>query len=157
MKRDYFTLEIANIDWVDGDASPEQPSLTIRYDGPTDALHSALHTDDGTALTGDELDVGYRLQTPLDDPSPTGVVSVTHRFTGEYLLELNAEAEDILEFIRAARRYLEANTDNPTGYAVAFSVENEPIQVYEKDTFLVYNREGSLLSNHSLTPSGVEL
>jgi len=101
--------------------------------------------------------VAYRLQTSLDDDA-TGVVSVTNRITGDFVLELNEDADDVLKFIRAARRYGEHDPDSDGRYYdVRIHIEGDELVTYDKRTFLVYNEEGNLLRNHSLIPSGVEL
>jgi hypothetical protein len=85
------------------------------------------------------------------------VVSVTNRITGDFVLELNEDAEDVLRFVRAARRYGESTDDGDGRYRVEIRVDGEELVVYEKSTFLVYSSDGDLLRSHSLIPSGVEL
>ncbi|MFB6081484.1 MAG: DUF5793 family protein [Halanaeroarchaeum sp.] len=155
MRRDYFTISVSNVDWVD-DGDPEVPLVHIDFQGPEATLRSRLTDDDGTVLDAGDTDVAFRLKTPVDDPDAEGVVSVTNRLTGDYILELNVDAEDVLDFIRAARQYAEA-TDGDATYEVDIEFDGEPFVTYEKTTFLVYNRDGDLLRGKSLIPSGVEL
>jgi hypothetical protein len=156
MRRDHFELEAHNVDWVDTDDPPAEPRVVIDFDGPKETLTDRLTGADGDLLDASETDVTFRLQDSLDDPDATGVVSVTDRITGEFLLELNEDAEDVLRFVRAAREYGQSTGD--TGrYAVTLRIDGEPLTTYSKSTFLVYDANGSLLRSKSLIPSGVEL
>ncbi|MFW6003139.1 MAG: DUF5793 family protein [Halanaeroarchaeum sp.] len=156
MRRDYFTLSVSNVDWVDGEGDPRLPTVEIDFQGPESTLRSRFADDSGVVLDAADTDVAFRLQDPVDDPEAEGVVAVTNRLTGDFILEMNVEAEDVLEFITAARRYADA-TDGDARYRVVISFGGEHFVTYEKSTFLVYNREGDLLRSNSLIPSGVEL
>lgn len=157
MRREHFTLDVENVDWVDTDGEPSKPAVSILFTGPTTTLRERLTGPDGEVLEAGETDVALRLQGPLED-EPEGVVSVTNRITGEFILELNEDADDVLRFISAARGYGEtASDDGRYEVEIAFEEENEPLVTYDKRTFLVYDEEGNLLRGHSLIPSGVEL
>jgi len=157
MRRDYFTLDVSDVDWVDEGGDPAKPTVRIDFEGPASALEEQLTGTDDEFLDADGTDVAFRLQSSLDEPDATGVVSVTNRVTGDFILELNEEADDVLAFIRAARRYGEGAADEDGRYEVRIYVDGEELVVYDKRTFLVYNSEGNLLRQHSLIPSGVEL
>jgi len=97
----------------------------------------------------------------IDSPGPTatcsppaGVVAVTNRFTGEFVLELNETAADVLPFVRAAR---ETADGDDASYRIEIDIEGDHLVTYDKETFLVYDHEGNLLRSESLIPSGVEL
>lgn len=156
MRRDYFTLDVSDVDWVDSDGEPAQPSVVIDFHGPLEDLRTRFETPDGDILAADETDVACRLQGDVSNPDTKGVVSVTNRVTGDFIIELDEDADNILEFIRAARRFGEL--ENGDGhYHVTIKLDGDELTTYEKDTFLVYNQEGDLLRKHSLIPSGVEL
>ncbi|WP_049971982.1 DUF5793 family protein [Haladaptatus cibarius] len=157
MRRDYFTLDVENIDWADADGTPRKPTVIIDFEGPSSTLRERLTALDGDLLEADETDVTFRLQANLDDSDATGVVSVTNRTTGDFILELNEDAEDVLKFIRAARAYGDESDEADGRYHVDIAINGEQVVEYDKSTFLVYNREGNLLRQHSLIPSGVEL
>lgn len=157
MRRDYFSLDVGNVDWIEDDGEPAKPTVTIDFDGPANPLQERLTGADGELLDASETDVAFRLQTDIDDADATGVVSVTNRLTGDFVLELNEDAGDVLQFIRAARRYGESTADSDGRYAVRILTDGDEVVTYEKRTFLVYNDEGDLLRSHSLIPSGVEL
>ena len=157
MRRDYFDLEVEHVEWVDGDGEPRQPSVSIDFHGPNGLLRERLTGTDGELLVAGETDVAFRLQDgDPDDPDAVGVVGVTNRITGDFVLELNEAAEDVLRFIRAAREY--GRSDGSDGsYRVEISVSGDPLVTYEKETFLVYDSGGNLLRRESLIPPGVEL
>ncbi|THE62798.1 hypothetical protein D8Y22_20260 [Salinadaptatus halalkaliphilus] len=158
MRREHFTLDVSNVDWVETDGEPKKPAVSIEFTGPESMLRERLTGTDGDVLAASETDVALRLQEPLGDDAD-GVVSVTNRITGEFILELNEAADDVLQFIAAARGYGESTNDDDGRYDVSITLEgaDEPFVSYDKQTFLVYDEEGSLLRQHSLIPSGVEL
>ena len=155
MRRDYFELDVSNVDWADAGSEPAQPLVEIEFNGPDDLLRERLSDTDGDLLDGEDVDVTFRLQEPLSGEDTPGVVAVTNRVTGEYVLELNEEAADVLGFIEAARQYGEHDEDG--GYRVVVSVDDEELVDYVKETFLVYDADGEFLRERSLIPPGVEL
>jgi hypothetical protein len=157
MRRDYFTLDVSNVDWVDTDDEPRQPTVTIDFEGPTSTFKERLTGTGEDLLDAAETDVAFRLQSSLEEPDATGVVGVTNRITGDFILELNEDAEDVLKFIRAARKYGKEAGDGTGRYHVEIRINGGHVVSYEKSTFLVYNSAGNLLRQHSLIPSGVEL
>jgi hypothetical protein len=157
MRRDYFELDVSNVEWVDGSGSPEKPNVVIEFTGATADLRDRLTDSAGDLLDAEETDAAFRLTDDADDPDASGVVSVTNRLTGDFLLELNVDADDVLQFVRAARRYGESTDDGEGRYRVEIRVDGDELVVYEKATFLVYSSDGDLLRGQSLIPSGVEL
>jgi hypothetical protein len=157
MRRDYFELDVSNVDWVETDEAPSQPLVEIAFTGPTDSLRDRFSGVDGDLLDADEVDVAFRLQESLDeDEEAPGVVAVTNRLTGEFILELNETADHVRTFIAAARSFGEAS-DVDGCYRVVVSIEDETLVDYEKQTFLVYDTDGEILREESLIPSGIEL
>lgn len=151
MRRDYFTL---TVDGVEGDG-PTRPVVTITYEGPTEQLESRLRKG-STLLEDEEVDVAYRLQDSLNATDPAGVIAVADRVTGEYVFELNADADEVFEFIDAAREFGD-NSDSDDYYRIVLETDEEHLATYDKSTLLVYDAEGNLLRSESLIPSGVEL
>lgn len=159
MRREQFDLEISNVDWINGDSDPRLPTLGIHFDGEASTLRDELSktTDDAeSAREPREIDITVRLHGSPDDGKAGGVVAVTDRVTGEYILELHVDADDVLTFITAARRYGE-QMDNTARYSVQLSAADGEAGVYEKRTLLVYGDDGELLRQYSLIPSGVEI
>ncbi|QKG91600.1 hypothetical protein HPS36_01590 [Halorubrum salinarum] len=159
MRRDYFDLTVEGVD--DGAGSRSPPLVRIDFHGPEELLRERLSggesedAADGDLLTADQIDVAFRLREPLGEADdPEGVVGVTNRYTGDFILELNETATDVLPFIHAAR---DATDDGDARYRVEIDVDGERLVAYDKDTFLVYDHEGNLLRSESLIPSGVEL
>jgi len=64
------------------------------------------------------------------------VVGVTNRYTGDFILELNETATDVLPFIHAAR---DSAGDEDARYRVEIDVDGERLVTYDKHTFLVYD------------------
>jgi hypothetical protein len=149
MRRDYVTLELRHVD-RDGD---RLPTAALRYDGPSDLLEERLTDAGGDPLDRERVDVAFRLRTADDDA--TGVFSLTNRMTGEFVVEVNADAESVRELVDAARR--DDDPDDADGcYRVVVERDGEAVASYEKRTLLVYDDEGSLLRQHSLIPSALE-
>lgn len=156
MRRDYFTLQVRDIDWVEEDTEPQLPRLRILYEGPTAPFLDGF-TRDGALIPPEEVDIAFRLQGSIDDPDATGVLSLTDRYTGEFLLELNATTGTFLQFLKAARRYGEQAAEATGRFELDIQVEDDKRISYEKRTLLVYDEDGSLARKHSLIPSGVEI
>lgn len=151
MRRDYFTLTVDGVN----DASAEQPVVVITYEGPTEQLESRLQKG-SSLLRDEEVDIAYRLQDSLDEEGAGGVVALADRVTGEYVLELNADAADVFAFVEAAREFGD-RSDTESRYRIVLETDDEQLATYDKSTLLVYNADGQLLRNESLIPSGVEL
>ncbi|MFB6113274.1 MAG: DUF5793 family protein [Halodesulfurarchaeum sp.] len=157
MRRDYFTLEARNVDWVEEDGDPELPTVRVDFQGPETDLREGFRTSDGDILPSEEIDVSFRLQEDLEDTEQAGgVVAVTNRVTGDFIFELNVDADAVFSFITAARRFAEETGDD-SRYRIELYLDGEEYVTYEKETFLVYTRDGNLVRSRSLIPGGVEL
>jgi hypothetical protein len=152
MRRENFDIHVTNTEWVAAGDEPSKPTVAIEFDGPSEVLRSRLAgTADGVVDT-EETDVNYRFHSDENE----GVLSITNRITGDFVLELNADADGVLDFIRAARAYGE-HTDEDGRYRIVVEQDGERLLAHEKSTFLVYNEDGNLVRQHSLIPGGVEL
>ena len=146
MRRDHFTLSVDNV-------TPEStavPTLTVSYSGPPGTLTARLEAETGTPPSGGDVDATFRL-LPDTDESGDGVFGLSRRLTGDFLLESNADADEIFALVDAAR-----DDDEPT-YRVRIERPGAEAVVLHLETLLVYDEEGSLLRQRSLIPSGVEL
>ncbi len=153
MRRDYFDLTVEGVDDDAGGATT--PLVRIDFHGPEGLLRDRLSGADGDLLEAGSVDVAFRLQEPLSEGADAeGVVGVTNRYTGDFVLELNETADDVLPFIRAAR---ESADGDDARFRIEIDIEGERLVTYDQDTFLVYDRDGNLLRSESLIPSGVEL
>lgn len=152
MRRDYVTLDFRHAD-QDGD---HLPTAVLTFEGPTEVLDERLTDSESDALESERIDVAFRLQTAADADDASGVFSLTNRVTGEFIVEVNAAAEAVLDLVGAARTDGDRD-DTDARYRVAIREDGDDVAVYEKRTLLVYDDEGSLLRQHSLIPSGVEL
>lgn len=156
MRREQFSLEFTNVAWIDADTDPEMPTLRVIFDGEESALDRRLRDTAGDRLDAEDIDVAVRLQGEPEEQSARGVIAVTNRVTGDYVLECNVGPREMLEFIVAGRRYGE-QTDSSARYRVAIGLSDKSLETYEKRTLLVYSEEGELLRKQSLIPSGVEI
>lgn len=146
MRRDYFEAEIG-----DPDGTDSVPVVSIEFDGPAGELADRLVTDHGTLDAG-EIDVTYRLRSGTDER--TGVLSVTNRVTGDFVLEANVEPETVFQLVeRATGR----DGDDETRYRVRLTDGEGKSTIYDKRTLLVYDAAGNLLRQRSLIPGSVEL
>lgn len=149
MRRDYFTIEATGVQADD----PDRPIVRITYDGPTEEFEPRLRRGE-TQLEGGDVDITYRLQDELETDEPMGVLAIADRVTGEYVLELNAGANTVLAVTDAVAD----DEESETRYKVVIrSGDGSELVSYEKSTLLVYDRDGELLRDRSLIPSGVEI
>lgn len=158
MRREHLELTVSGVGWVETDGDPEKPTVHIDATAAeaADLLADRLTDSDELVLAASDMDIAVRLLEHADGEDATGVVSVTDRLTGEFILELNENADDVLSFITAARKYGEQSEEDGR-YTVHITADGETLAEFEKTTFLVYNEDGDLLRRHSLIPSGVEL
>lgn len=150
MRRDHFTLT------VDETGGVAPPALVLTYEGPAGSLTDRL--TEGDAVLDDELvDASFRTQSA--DPggeedggdfAGSGVFGLTHRVTGEYILEAGAEAADVRSLVDAAQA-------ESGSYRVQIERPDEPDVAFVTETLLVYDVDGNLRRKESLIPSGVEL
>lgn len=144
MRRDYLTLDV----------DVDTPSVTVSFDGPSDAIEGRLTDEAGAPLPADRVDVAYRLRGDRVAAGEEGVLALTNRVTGEFLLECNADAGDIARLVEAAR---DDHDDGDGCYRLVVTVDGRTALEQDQSTVLVYDREGTLLRGQSLIPSGVEL
>lgn len=157
MRRDYFSLEVSNADWLDGEGDPEKPRVTIDFEGPAQTLRTRLTGINDDLLDESEIDTAFRRQSSRAEEDDAGVFGITNRVTGDFILELNEDVDTVMRFIRAARRYGEQVPDADSRYQIRIRIDDEDVVTYDKTTLLVYNEDGNLIRKDSLIPSGVEL
>ena len=143
MRRDYFTVAVRSDPPDEG-----APTVSIDYDGPAEILGERLTTGSSTLDAG-EIDVTFRRQADSDD----GVLSLTNRLTGEYILEAAVPADEMDALVEAA----DDRAEEDAQYELRVTDQAGKSLVYEKHTLLVYDHDGSLLRQQSLIPGGVEL
>lgn len=156
MRREQFSLDVSNVGWLEADDEPETPTLAVSFGGDREELEERVLRPDGERLAAEETDVTIRLHGTPEDADAEGVIAITNRISGEYVIEFNVNVEDALAFTRAARRYAE-RTEEGSRYRIRITCDGADIATYEKRTLLVYSGDGELLRQHSLIPSGVEI
>lgn len=156
MRREQFSLAVTDVAWVDTDEAPRLPTVTLRFDGEPDPLRERLLGGNDEPAAAEDADLTVRLQRSSETGDAQAIVALSHRLTGDYILELSADPETVLAFTRAARRYADADDAGPK-YRARIVARDEELAALEKDTLLVYGPDGELLRQHSLIPGGVEL
>jgi hypothetical protein len=156
MRREQFSLGVTDVAWVDADADPRLPTVSIAYEGDPAEVRERLRGVTDEPATAEDADLAIRLQRSAESGEAEAVLALTHRLTGDYILELTTDPETMLTFTRAARRYGELNESGPW-YRARILAGNEVAAEFEKETLLVYGPDGELLRQHSLIPGGVEL
>jgi hypothetical protein len=144
MRREHFTAAVR-------EADTGVPALQIEYDGPDDGIVGRFTDADGNRFAAQDIDAALRLQDPPEDDDVTGVFSLTHRLTGEYLLEVNVSALEVISLAQSARE------DGDGSYRVHVDCGNDTSIGYDLTALFVYDPSGELLRQRSLIPSGVEL
>jgi hypothetical protein len=147
MRRDHFTLSAEHLDGQ----SDDEPTLVVSYSGPPGTLTARLEAETGTPPSGDDVDASFRLLPDDDGADGAGVFGMSRRLTGDFVLEANANAEDIFALVDAAREADE------TAYRIRLERPGAQPLVLDMEALLVYDDGGSLLRQQSLIPSGVEL
>lgn len=156
MRRDDIQLEVSNVAWHEAGEEPRQPTLTILANGDAETIGHRFSRHGEEWPTGADVDVTFRFQGATEGEDEQGVLAISNRVTGEFLLETNATSADVIRFVAAARRYAEW-TDGTARYRIRVRAGGESIVHFEKRTLLVYSDDGELLRQESLIPSGVEI
>lgn len=129
------------------------PLLTIDVAataGAASDVDARLSSPDGVALPAADVDVTYR-ETAGER---AGVLALSNRLTGEFVLEAPAESGRIAALVEAV---IETDGADAGHYRLAVTTADGSTTTYEKETLLVYDAEGNLLRARSLIPGGVEL
>jgi hypothetical protein len=155
MERDQFHVETATIEETATDAPPEQPVLRIHFDGPCDRLRQRLSQRLREDLTAEAIDVSFR-HLPTDEEPAEGILALSDRITGRYVLEVKTTVDPVREFVQIVRESAD-RTGNEARYRVEIRAGGETVTTFEKDLLLVYDASGTLLRDASLIPTDVEL
>lgn len=153
MRRECVTLEVQDVAWLEEGGAPRQPVLRVTVEDDAATVRHRLLGEGGVVDAAD-VDVTFRFQEGAE--AKRGVVAITDRLTGEFLLEVNAPAAEVMTFVSAARRYAE-RTEGDARFRVRVLAAGEAVLDLEKRTLLVYADDGELLRERSLIPSGVEI
>lgn len=156
MWHDSLSVDLDKVNWIDTEQQPVQPCLVINYDGSEEDLKDRFLKPDSTGYPPEELDIFYRHRSSDHSAASGGVFSVSDRVTGSYLFEVTVPPELIEKFVHAMHRYAAAVDDHPR-YEVQLRAKSRQIARVEKEVFLVYGSDGTLLRPRSLIPDGIEI
>lgn len=150
MRRENFTVAFTNLE----DEAEEIPTVRIEYGGDDDRFDERLAEVFDRGPEPEQIDVTYRHRGSEAEGPLEGVLSLTTRVTGEYVVEANHPASDVHDLVASARERTESGD---VQYRVELHPGGSESLVFEKRTLLVYDADGSLLRQKSLIPNGVEL
>lgn len=156
MRRDTLQIDIRNIGWVETEDSPSIPTVIITSTDTREALRNRLTGRGEHVPSADEIDLTYRYQTSSADSNASGILSVTNRVTGAFLLELPVPADRITEFTTAAERFVD-ESDTDECYRLEVGPPDDRLLAANKQILLVYAHDGTLLRHRSLIPPGIEV
>lgn len=126
------------------------PQLRIDATDTSADVAGRLAGPDGSDLPAEDVDVTFR-ETGGERP---GILAVSNRLTGEFLLEAPLEADRIASLVEAV---IETDDADDRHYRLTISLGPATGTTYRKETLLVYDDQGNLLRARSLIPGGVEL
>lgn len=150
-----FKIDVSDVDWVGTGGPPTRPTLTVQVKDQPDPV-SEPSTTMARPQLGDQVDVTFRLQEPPTRPDAPGVLAVTNRVTGEFILEVPTNAAPINDLIAAAKRYA-VDTDHDATYRLVLRADSSGVIDGAMRLLLVYRPDGTLLRRYSLIPAGIEL
>lgn len=146
-----FSVETVGVKWVATDGEPVRPVLRFAFDGSRDSIGQRLLRRLRDDTTSDDMVVSHRR-------GPTGrrgVLSISDRVTGRYLLEADVKIGLIPEFVNAVSRYAD-DTGSDRRYRVEIDANDGSVTGFETGLLLLYD-EQTLLHESSLVPASVEL
>ncbi|WP_128904742.1 DUF5793 family protein [Halorubrum amylolyticum] len=155
MQGDQFTIGFTTTGLAGTGADSGQPVLRLAFDGSRDRLQELLSERLPDDINEEAVDVSFRGLSPSDG-TDEGVLSLSDRVTGAYVLEIKTQEEPILEFVQAVREYA-ARTGHQAAYRIVMQANAETVTVFEKTLLLVYDANGTLRRHASLIPSDIEL
>jgi len=155
MERSQFTVRIAASESPTNDSGIDQPTLCLEFDGTADRLYEHLSSRLRDDLSGDEVDVSFRTVATTDQ-TDTGMVTLSDRITGAYILEVKMPTETVIEFVQDVRTYAGESGQDPR-YTVQIRAEEKTITTFEQELLLVYDSDGTLRRHASLIPNDTEV
>lgn len=151
-----WNLHTSHTDWIATGGRPLTPVLHLRFDGHSEVMIDQL-PDTGTGNEyPEDFDVSFQLQTSLDDSDANGVLAVSDRLTGEYLLELEVAAKQIFDFVRSVHQYAD-ETGKEVQYIVSLDADNGTAMEYSKQVLITRMTDGGLYRSRSLIPTWVDI
>lgn len=133
----------------------DRPILVIHFDGSSDRLHEELNTRLREDTSAADIEVSFRFLGSGDD-AEAGVLALTDRVTGDYILECDGETETIRKLIQTVREDTES-TDESAQYAVQIQAGTDSLARFTKELLPVYDADGTLLRHRSLIPGDIEM
>lgn len=155
MERDQFHAETAATGEAATDGQPKQPVLRLHFDGSHDSLRRLLAGRLRDDIDAEEIDVSFRHLSPGGE-TDEGVIGLSDRVTGRYILEVKTAVDRVREFVQTVREDTE-RCGGDVRYHVEIQAQAETVTTFEKELLLVYDADGTLLRDASLIPNGVEL
>lgn len=155
MERSHFTVRISTSESPTNDSGIDQPTLCLEFDGTAARLHEHLSSRLRDDLSADEVDVSFR-SVATTDQTHAGVVTLSDRITGAYILEAKMPTETVTEFVQDVRTYAGRSGQDPR-YKAQIRAEGKTITAFEQELLLVYDSDGTLRRHASLIPNDTEV
>jgi hypothetical protein len=155
MERDQFHVETETVEEPATAEPAEHPALRIHFDGSHDRLRQELSERLRDDIAVEEIDVSFR-HLSSDGESAEGILALSDRVTGRYVLEVKTAVNLVREFVQTVRESAD-QMSHDARYRVEIRAEGETVTTFEKDLLLVYDASGTLLRDASLIPTGIEL
>jgi hypothetical protein len=155
MQGDQFTIGFTTTELTVTGADSGQPVLRLSFDGSRDSLQELLRERLRDDISEEAVYVSFR-SLSSSERTDEGVLSLSNRVTGAYVLEIRTQREPILEFVQAVREYAD-RTGHEAAYRIVMQANAETVTMFEKTLLLVYDANGTLCRHASLIPSDIEL
>jgi len=155
MERDQFHVETETGEEPATDEPLEHPVLRLHFDGSRDRLRQGLSERLRDDIAVEEIDISFRYLSS-DGETAAGMLALSDRVTGRYVLEVKTAVDLVREFVQIVRDSAD-QMGHDVRYRVAIRAEGETVTTFEKDLLLVYDASGTLLRDASLIPTGIEL
>lgn len=151
----HWDLHTSHTGWIETGGTPLTPVLHLQFGGHSEELIDQMSKTGTGNEYPEDIDIAFQLRTSPDDSNATGVLAVSDRLTGEYLLELEVATERIFAFVRCVHEYADATGDE-VEYIVSLDAEDGTAMEFQKNVLLVRMTDGELYRSRSLIPPWVE-
>ncbi|WP_222845450.1 DUF5793 family protein [Natronomonas salsuginis] len=149
-----WSVSTKNTEWARNNHQPKQPTLRISFKGHSSECLRFLKETGLAQLWPDPAQVTFRLHSDNEDPKASGILGVSSR-SGEYLLECEASARPVFDFVNAAHQYAD-ETGDIVQYCLWIEAEDGLIMDWDAHMLVVFTVDADVLRHRSLLPYGLD-